>query len=471
MNIYAQDIIAVTRAHLLTAERNDIFDGVMIDSRQTSKNGLFVALKGHKTDGHFYLEDAYQHGARGAIVDNLIPHPPEMSLYLVDNTEKALKGLGEFCSRQLTGTKIAITGTVGKTTAKIFFQHLLEILYKVAATPQSYNTLIGVSSSFCNFSIENDFYVIEAGINKKGEMSELAKIIDPNIVVFTAFGRGHLEGFGNVETVVGEKMLLAQNAHTVYLHGDNPYSSQLSEDLKKTGKEVIRFGTPEGFDNTLILYDYHIDLNAGISSFIYRCEKQTISFRAPFFSPELMVILLPALHLALKSGISTTDIQGVLESLLLPEGREKIDHIGNGYVIDDSYNANPVSMKKALHLLERFSHQGYQTWAVLGDMLEMGNASQAVHEECIRSLEEHHINNVILFGPLMHEAAEKVLSKNSLDGEYYLASSPEEIQKILLDQVPKIGDKWIVLFKGSRGMKMEEAIPPEWRECGQRVNR
>ena len=464
MNIHHQEIISIAQAKPSNPEKNVVFKGVMIDSRQPSDNGLFIAIRGKRTDGHFYLNEAFQHGARGAVIDHWASHPEELSLYMVEDTEAALKKLGGFCSRRLTGIKLAITGTVGKTTTKFFFQKILGICYRIAVTPLSYNTTIGVSSSFCNFSLDDDYYIIEAGINKKGEMNELAEIIDPGIVVFTAFGRGHLEGFEEVETVVHEKILLAQNAEIVYLNGDNPYTARLVDELTRAGKKVITYGYQNSSAPRLSLLDFSLDPRSGVASFHCRCEERNYSFQAPIFSPELTVMLLPVLHLAFHSGIAAKDIQKVLDEILLPQGREKIYHRGSGYVIDDSYNANPVSMYKALRLMDRFNYQGYQTWVVLGDMLEMGNFSDTVHEECIRSLEEHHIKNVILFGSFMHEAAEKVLSENSLDGEYYLASSHEEIQKILLDQIPQPFERLVVLFKGSRGMKLEEAIPREWKE-------
>jgi len=464
MMISRQDIINATGAKLFTPVKHETFDKVMIDSRQNSECGLFIAMKGTKSDGHYFLDDAWNHGARGALVSHKAILPREFSFFLVDDTIEALKNLGKFCSKRLSGKKIAITGTVGKTTTKFFFQKILGVRFRVAATPFSYNTNIGVSSSLCNFSPQDDFFIIEAGVNQKGEMSELAEIIDPELVVFTAFGEGHLEGFGNVETVIQEKVLLAKNAKTIYLNGDSSYASKLKDDFSQAGKQVILFGLKNHGEYQLSLLDYILDPTVGMMTFRCQCEKQIYTFQAPIFSPELIILLLPVLHQALRLGIETNDIQTVLNEILLPEGREKIYRVGEGYVIDDSYNANPISLHKALNLLKRFNYQGYQTWVVLGDMLEMGSFSEAVHQECIRSLEEHKIKNVILYGSLMHEAAEKVLSKNLLDGEYYLAYSHQEIKKILLEQIPFPFNHVVVLFKGSRAMKLEEAIPKEWIE-------
>ena len=464
MMITKSDILFATGAQLIVPGKQEKFDKIMIDSRQNVECGLFVALKGKKTDGHAYLPDAWDHGARAALVNQKVAAPPGMGLYLVNDSFEALKNLGQFCSKRLTGKKIAITGTVGKTTTKFFFQKILGIRYRVAVTPFNYNTNIGVSASFCNFDPQDDFFIIEAGINKLGEMSELSEIIEPELVVFTAFGKGHLEGFGNVETVIQEKILLAENAKTIYLNGDNPFASKLKEDFSQAGKRVILFGLQNHITSQLSLLDYHLNPSEGTTRFRCQCEGRIYQFQAPIFSPELIILLLPALHQAFQCGIEQEEIQRILHEILLPEGREKTYHVGEGYVIDDSYNANPISLHKALNLLKRFSYQGYQTWVVLGDMLEMGSFSEAVHQESIRSLEEHNIKNVILYGSMMHEAAEKVLSKNSVNGEYYLASSHEEIKKILLDQITFPFSKVIVLFKGSRAMKLEEAIPTEWIE-------
>lgn len=458
------DILFATGAKLIAPGNHEKFDKVMIDSRQNADCGLFIALKGKNVDGHTYLYDAWNHGAQAALVSQKVHAPEGFGLFLVHDTVEALKNLGKFYSKSLSGKKIAITGTVGKTTTKFFFQRILGIRYRVAVTPFSYNTNIGVSASFCNFDPQDDFFIIEAGINKRGEMSELSEIIEPELVVFTAFGKGHLEGFGNVETIVQEKILLAEKAKMIYLNGDNPYASKLQKDFSSVGKKVVLFGLQNHITSQLSLLDYQLNPSEGITWFRCQCEGRIYHFQVPIFSPELIILLLPVLHQAFQLGIDKEDIQKVLHEILLPEGREKIYHLGEGYLIDDSYNANPISLHKALNLLKRFSYQGYQTWVVLGDMLEMGSFSEAVHQESIRSLEEHKIKNVILYGSMMHEAAEKVLSKNSVDGEYYLASSHEEIKKILLDQIPFPFSRVIVLFKGSRAMKLEEAIPTEWIE-------
>ncbi|NLJ49364.1 MAG: UDP-N-acetylmuramoyl-tripeptide--D-alanyl-D-alanine ligase [Candidatus Atribacteria bacterium] len=458
------NILFATGAKIIVPGKQETFDKVLIDSRQNAERGLFVALKGKKTDGHAYLYDAWDHGARAALISQKVNAPEGFGLYLVHDTVEALKNLGKFCSKNLAGKKIAITGTVGKTTTKFFFQKILGSRYRVTATPFSYNTNIGVSTSICNFDPQSDFFIIEAGINKRGEMSELAEIIEPELVVFTAFGKGHLEGFGNVETVIQEKIVLAENAKIIYLNGDNPYALKLKEDFSNAGKKVILFGLQNHITSQLSLLDYHLNPSEGMTRFRCQCEGRISLFQVPIFSPELIILLLPVLHQAFQLGIEEEEIQKVLHEILLPEGREKIYHVGEGYLIDDSYNANPISLHKALNLLKRFSYQGYQTWVVLGDMLEMGSFSEAIHQESIRSLEEHKIKNVILYGSMMHEAAEKILSRNSVDGEYYLASSHEEIKKILLDQIPFPFSRVIVLFKGSRAMKLEEAIPTEWIE-------
>jgi len=295
-------------------------------------------------------------------------------------------------------------------------------------------------------------------------MNELAEIIDPDTVIFTTFGKGHLEGFKNIDTIVSEKALLAKNASTVYINPDNHYASRLIDEYLRMGKKVIPFGFQNPLTTQLCLLDFRLEPTDGVSFFQCRCGSTIFSFQAPIFSPEVAVMLLPVFHQALSLGISLDEIRKALNEINLPQGREKIYHIGNGFLIDDSYNANPVSLHKALNLLEEFHRRGYKTWVVLGDMLEMGEFTDTVHQECIHLLEAHHIENVILFGSIFHEAAEKVLSEKPLNGEYYLASSREEIKKILNNQISFPFDQLVILFKGSRVMKLEEAIPMEWIE-------
>ncbi|MEI6157734.1 MAG: cyanophycin synthetase, partial [Atribacterota bacterium] len=270
--------------------------------------------------------------------------------------------------------------------------------------------------------------------------------------------------FGNVESLVQEKIQLAvPPVDVVYLNLDNPYGEEVKNTLRDRGIPVITYGFENHEKRDLALVSFEVDPASGVSSFHCRLRTDYHSFQVPFFSPELMVMLLPALQFSLQQGISELDIQDALNGMVLPDGREKVYRLRQGYVIDDSYNANPVSMQKALSLLELFHRWGYRTWAVLGDMLEMGSVSESAHQNLIRSFDQHRVNTIILYGPMMREAAERVVSSGQLQGECYLAYSHDEIQKILLDQVEKQGEKWVVLFKGSRGMQMEKAIPAEWR--------
>ncbi|MEI6157084.1 MAG: Mur ligase family protein, partial [Atribacterota bacterium] len=185
MKITVADVIAITGGQVLQNGTNDSFNGVSIDSRQTTIGRLFVALRGQKTDGHFFLPDAKTRGAAGALIDHSVPILPDFPLFLVKDTGKALVELGTGISRRLAGTKIAFTGTVGKTTTKWFFQTLLSRKYRVDGTPQSFNTAIGISTSLCNFDEKSEFFLIEAGVSHRGEMKDLVALIEPSIVIFT----------------------------------------------------------------------------------------------------------------------------------------------------------------------------------------------------------------------------------------------------------------------------------------------
>ena len=225
MKFYPQEIVEITQAEMQKTGKAPFFEGVAIDSRSLKAGQLFVALKGERTDGHLFVKEAIKKGAPGVLVSRFEDGEEETYVFRVPDTFLALQRLGRGASQKLSGYKIAITGTVGKTTCKSFFASLLSRRFLVEATPQSFNTVIGVASSIANFKENNDYLIIEAGISKKKEMEELAEIIDPHMVVFTSFGEGHLEGLGSVEEVVEEKIkLVREKTEIIYLNTDQKWS-------------------------------------------------------------------------------------------------------------------------------------------------------------------------------------------------------------------------------------------------------
>ncbi len=456
MRFQLADLLHITSGRVVTPGKTAVFDGVFSDSRECRVNCLFAALRGEKTNGHLYLEEARLRGATGALVERENIALPDFLQIRVENTLLSLLSLGRWALNRLGGHRIAFTGTVGKTTMKNFFLHLLSGSYPVEATPRSYNTPLGVALSFCRFQEESRIFLVEAGINAPGEMKELHSAIRPHTVVLSPIGEGHLEGLQSVEKVVKEKVQLVGNGvERVYIHNDNCRWNDIRLLFDRPGIEIHHFG-----GNTSLRVAKYSFCPERIRSFL-QCIvfDTTIELELPFISPQASELLLPALHFALEHGMKEQQIQERFSTFLPAPGREHVYPVKGGIVIDDTYNANPVSMRKSLEVLSQFRRRGYEAWAVLGDMLELGGTSEHAHQKVISALMALKIDKTILLGSLYHRAADRVLSREKGGGGIFVVSSPQEVKEILDEHLSETKKKWVILFKGSRGMRMEETIP------------
>lgn len=467
MRFTCEEIQKETGAKLVEEGQHPFFEGVAIDSRSCQEGQLFFALKGRKTDGHLFLPDAFQRGAWGALVQ-AIPmfwcSKKGPVIFQVKDTRHALQNIGQRASRRLRGKKVAITGTVGKTTCKHFLQALLEEKFRIEVTPHSFNTVIGVSCALANFQEEDQVVVVEAGISEKGEMEELARIIVPEVVIFTTFGEGHLQGLESVEGVVKEKRkLVCSETNCIYLPGDSPEFFHLKQFFQREGKRIISFGRHKGND----IFLSQLDLQ--LSQWQVRCSIQwgqrILVFQTPIIFPEVLVSLLPAVHLALEWGVPEKKIIETLQNFQVPSGRGNVFFCSGGVVIDDSYNANPVSYRKAVSLLKEVAQYGFEVWLVAGDMLELGEFSLQAHRWLLEeTIKAPSLAGVVLFGSFFKEVVEQHFPLEFQKGVFRWFSSHQEIQCFLRDHFSNRSE-WVVLFKGSRAMFMEKAIPEEWKKC------
>lgn len=462
MRFSPQEIAEITQAKIQKIGNASSFQGVAIDSRSLKRGQLFIALKGEKTDGHLFVEEAIRKGAPGVLVSSVEGGVGEVYVFQVPDTLLALYQLGKGASRKLGGYKIAITGTVGKTTCKSFFDSLLSRRFLVEATPQSFNTIIGVASSLANFREDNDYLIIEAGINQRKEMEKLAEMIDPQMVVFTSFGEGHLEGLGSVEEVVEEKIkLIREKTEIIYLNTDQEWSKLVEEKEELREKKIISFGLSPV--NHICLKSFSLNPLTWEAKVEVRMGRDDFCFYAPFLFPEIAVMLLPAFHLARELNIKVEEVAESLKDWQPPPGRGNFFFHERGIVIDDSYNANPLSAHKSLRFLNSLASFGFEVWGVWGDMLELGSITSQAHQEFLRELKESSLSRALLVGKEMKKAAEAIAKKEIQEGRFLLFSTSPEVQEFLAHHPPR-GKQWAILFKGSRKVELERAIPPEWGE-------
>ncbi|BER92141.1 MAG: UDP-N-acetylmuramoyl-tripeptide--D-alanyl-D-alanine ligase [Candidatus Atribacteria bacterium] len=467
MKISVEEVATAFQVEPAQRGVNGFFEGIAIDSRECRANQLFFALPGQKSDGHYFVKEALDKGASGLVVHKNLSSTVQKEVYVfkVKDTVQALKKLAERIIIKYPKTRIALTGTVGKTSCKNFLYQILGKNLNVEITPKSYNTLIGVSWSACNFREASDLWIFEAGISQKGEMAELSQVIKPEIVIFTALGRGHLEGLRNEEEVAHEKaQLMGEYTKLVYLNTDNAWWPIIKQEALKHKIPVITFGqNPESR-----LRIAHIELKLDSMKSCFRLlwgDEKIANYQTPLLFPELISLLAPVIDIATRLGVPQDTIYEGIAQLTLPTGRGNWFRYNQGIIFNDAYNANPLSYRKMLNLLTRFSSLQMETWLVAGDMLELGSYSLEEHLKLLKSIAESPINKAILLGTQMHQAYWELTKQSfSKKEKFQLAHSHQEIREILVENLSFRKDKWVVAFKASRQIEIEKAIPEEWRQ-------
>ncbi len=342
----------------------DLVRDISINSKTVKAGDLFFALKGEHTDGHFYTEEALMNGALAVVVEGPTNVKPEIH---VPDTLFALGRLAQKYRSLFNPKTIAITGTNGKTTVKNLIGAILNKKYQVLCTMKNYNSLIGLPLTLFDLSAEEDYLVVEMGTSNPGEIKRLCEIAQPHIGVITNIGAGHLKGLGSLAAVRQEKLSLIR---------------ALPEDgfgLVGEGIVDVHMENIMGFSLDMCR-DIHLSEYG--SYFTYNRNR--------FFTPLLglgnVYNCLAALCLTSNLGLEY-EVQRVALIEVKPEsGRLEPIHHNRLLIINDSYNANPISMKAAIDFT---THLQRRKVFVLGDMLELGTQSKNLHDEIGDYAREH----------------------------------------------------------------------------------
>lgn len=425
---------------------------VSIDSRTAEHGALFAAIRGDNLDGHDYVAKAFEAGASAALVADDTKLEATGTLIRVPDTLEALNLLGAAARERSEARIIAVTGSVGKTGTKEALRLALGASGSVHASEKSYNNHWGVPLTLANFARENDFGVFEVGMNHPGEITPLTKLIRPHIAIITTVASVHLEFFTSEEQIAEAKAEIfagLEPGGTAILNRDNPHFELLKKRASEAGVEcIIAFGSHHEADAKLT--SLTPDGDASDVEAIIAGEK--ISYRVGAPGRHLVMnslAVLAALHAA------GADIQAggqTLGSYHAPAGRgARLQYMlknGRVMLIDESYNANPASMRAALESLGETARTKFpRRIAVLGDMLEMGETSTRLHGELAQPVDAAGVDVVFACGPHMRALYDAL--PESRRGAY--AESSQGLEVALLDTV-QAGDA--VMIKGSLGSAM-----------------
>jgi len=353
-----------------------LFAGVSIDSRTIRPGDCFFAVPGDKFDGHHFLEDAFAKGAACAVVRNDARHhyPPDETVLMVDDTVKALGDFAGEYRRRMSFEVIAITGSVGKTTAKWIIHHVLSRHFRAVQAPKSFNNNIGVPLTLFDASVEDQIVVAELGSNHPGEIACLTRIALPDIAVVTNVHPAHLAGFGSLQAIAEEKLSISEGlAHDGVLI-INADSDPLVNLCRKKGLDYLSFGMgpTSDFAATDIAY------GAACSEFAIGGVRVCL----PLPGPGNVENALAAWAVCSRFGLTPDDFATAVRTLPPVPMRAELLHIGTLTVLNDCYNANPASMKNALSTLAGIDPASKRRLVfVCGDMAELGQQSRHFHAE------------------------------------------------------------------------------------------
>lgn len=423
-------------------------ESVAIDSRKAGKNGLFIAIKGARVDGHSFITQVMENGALCAVSERALGDVP-FPYIQVSSCLQALKDIAEHYRQSLDIKVVGISGSVGKTSTKEMIASILSQKYCVLKTEGNFNNEIGLPLTVFNLREEHQVAVLEMGISEFGEMSRLAKIARPDICVITNIGLAHLESLGSRDGILKAKTEMIEYMNpdgAIILNGDD---DKLRSFCPSNGLEPVYFGLESS-------QPFHAEdiISRGIEGTDATFVTPSSTFRAhiPVPGSHMVYNALAGIAVGLRMGLNEKELIAGIESLKSIAGRSNLIRTEQFSIIDDCYNANPVSMKSSLSVL---AHSGGRTVAVLGDMFELGPAEKEMHFEVGKYAAEQKVSVLVCIGPL---SAETVRGARAAAGDgmkiYYFSSKENFLAD--MNKILQSGDT--ILVKASHGMEFSKIV-------------
>ncbi len=417
------------------------FSIVSTDTRSLPDGALFVALAGERFDGHAHLNEAAAAGALGAVVRTGTPPCPGLELFEVPDTVEALGWLARARRRRIGGPVVAVTGTNGKTSTKEMLAAALRTRFRVHATRANLNNLIGVPLTILEAPADTEALVVEAGASVPGEIGRYRQIIEPTVAVITNVSAGHLEGFGSLDGVLAEKLSLVDGVPLAVVGTDPP---ALTLGARRRARRVVTAGLDTGE-----LRPDAVTLDArGCATVVTEQGRFTLPLPGRHLAANAMLVWAVAIHL----GLDPRAVGRALERLEVPGGRGQVMEAGGFTILNDCYNANPLSFRAAIATAQAM-RAGKRLVFVAGTMRELGAESTALHAQIARDL-------VALKPELLAAVGEFVPAleahRAELGGRLVVAADVPALGAALSARLE--GGELVVL-KASRGVALERIIP------------
>jgi len=444
IKLSAQDFASVVSGSLHDISPSQILDqDPVINSKDASAKNFFVAFKGEKFDGHDFVSEALNSGAKFSLVSKSVSGPH----VLVSDVGQALIDLARFVRTQLPNMKvIGITGSQGKTTTKEFLYSVLQNEGTTVATAGNFNTDIGVPLTLLRSTEATKFCILEMGARHVGDIAKLTELANPNVGVVLVVGTAHLGEFGSVEAIAKTKSELIKALSpkmTAVLGTYDQFTPKMADSLDLN---TVLFGDGQ------IVRAADIELHGGFAHFDLVTPAGRNSVALQVIGEHQIPNALAAAAAAFSLGVKNESIAiGLTTALLSSKWRMQIETINGIQIIHDYYNANPESMKAALKTLVMLSQEsGGARWAILGKMHELGSKESSGHLEVAEFASQLGVDHLVSVAPAVYQE-----SNNQSSDENMLIHNCSSAAAVL-ELVNNISTGDVILLKASRSEKFED---------------
>jgi len=440
------ELIEASRGVLAQGPARGRVYSVGIDSRTVKKGELFIAIKGDVFDGHDFIDGVVARKVRVIMAHRAVAvKDPKVTVIRVKDTVRALGDIARFHRLRFKTPVIALTGSAGKTTTKEMIAAVLSRKYKVLKNTGTQNNHIGVPLTLLKLVAAHQMVVLECGTNQPGDIIWLADVARPDVAVFTNIGESHLEKLKTKQGVLQEKWNLVSfmgDKGLVFINADDALLSRQIQ--KKNNLKIVTYGIKQQADWRAS------DLNIVAGRYLnFRVGKRLFELNS--CGVNNVYNALAAVGCGAFFKVPFKDIARELKSFEFPQGRGQIVRLGQGWLINDTYNANPVSMRSALQTLQALETRGQRIF-VAADMLELGKSSRGLHQALGREIALRGADVLITVGRMARLMASEAKRRNKKI-RVFACADVDAAQKCL-GGVFHNGDA--VLIKGSRRMRMEQ---------------
>ncbi len=433
---------------IINNKLNTSFNGVSINSKSVKRGNLFIAIKGKNNDGHFYIKEAISKGASKCVISRNFSKIPKNKAIKVLNTYNFFKKLAILKRNYTDGKIIAVTGSSGKTSVKDLIGNLLENYGRTYFSPRSFNNSYGVPLSLCNLEQEHNYGVFEIGMSKRGEINTLSKIVKPDIAIITNVAEAHIENFKNLKNIAKAKGEIIDNiskSGSLIIERDNKFYNYFKSKAEKRKIKVISVGYNKKSNIQIVKVQNFLKYKL----ITIRSFKKEYKFKVIGQLIKNITFVLAVLEIL---NLNINKIKNKIKNIKLLEGRGKIYKIKyknlKFNLIDESYNANPLSMKQSILNLSNIKNNNYK-YILLGDMLELGEKSQKLHENLSPIINNSNINKLFVHGDYIMNTYKNV--KKDKRGNVLQYKS--DFKEILL---PILQNNDYLMIKGSNATGLNE---------------